>query len=118
MKNNLAIIYKLEIEFKKKYILIGHTFNLEEAQKDIIYKLKNNKHENIMLQKIYNSVVSESDPQHLGLYLKFKTLQALRQSYYPSNVLPLVMEQLEKSFIETIQVDLKMKNKEDLLLNI
>lgn len=115
----LAIIYKLEIESqRKKYIFIGHTFNLEETQKDIIYKLKNNEHENIRLQKLHNSVMSEADPQHLGLYLKFETLQALRQSYYPSNVLPLVMEQLEKSFIETIREDLKMKNKEYLLLNI
>lgn len=115
----LAIVYKLEIEFqRKKYIFIGHTFNFEETQKDIIYKLKNNEHENIRLQKLYNSVMSEADPQHLGLYFRFETLQALRQSYYPNNVLPLVMEQLEKSFIETIREDLKMKNKEDLLLNI
>lgn len=115
----LAIIYKLEIEFqKKKYLFIGHTFNLEETQKEIIYKLKNNEHENIRLQKLYNSVMSESDPQHLGLYFRFETLQALRQSYYPNNVLPIVMKQLEKSFVETIREDLKMKNKENLLLNM
>lgn len=115
----LAIVYKLEVEFqRKKYIFIGHTFNLEETKKDIIYKLKNNEHENIRLQKLYNSVISEVNPQHLGLYLKFETLQALRQAYYPGNVLPLVMVQLEKSFVETIREDLKIKNKEDLLLNI
>ena len=38
-------------------------------------------------------------------------------SYYPKNVLPLLMEQLEKSFINTIYQEYKSKGKEYLLLN-
>lgn len=119
MINKLAIIYKICINTNyKTYVFVGHTFNLEKTQIDILNKLKNNEHENIKLQKLYNSVMREADPQHLGLYFRFETLQALRAEYYPTNILSLVMEQLEKSFIETIRADLKMKNKEDLLLNM
>lgn len=118
MIGNLAIVYHLKIEIdREKYIFVGHTFNFQETQKDILDKLKNNKHENIRLQKVYNLLIQQVDPQHLGLYFKFETLQALRQEYYPENVLPLVMEQLEKSFINTIREDYILKNKEYLILN-
>ena len=59
----------------------------------------------------------KSKPEILGLHLRFETLQGLRPSYYPKNVLPLLMEQLEKSFINTIYQEYKSKGKEHLLLN-
>lgn len=117
MINKLAIVYQLSIEInREKYIFIGHTFDLMKTQKEILEKLKNGKHENINLQNKFNELM-EIDPLRLGLYFRFETLQALRPDYYPCNVLPLVMEQLEQSFINTIREDYKNKNKEDLLLN-
>lgn len=118
MLDKLAIIYKICININyKTYVFVGHTFDLPRTQEEILTKLKKNNHENIKLQSKFNEVI-QLDPQLLGLYFKFETLQALRTEYYPSNILPIVMEQLEKSFIETIREDLKLKNKLDLLLNI
>ena len=117
MISKLAIVYQLSIDIDfNKYIFIGHTFDLQQTQKDILHKLRNNKHENIKLQNKFNELL-ETDPQHLGLHFRYETLQALRPDYYPSNVLPLVMEQLEKSFINTIYQEYKEKNKEYLILN-
>lgn len=117
MIDKLAIIYKLTIDLDfKKYIFIGHTFDLLKTQKDILEKLKTGKHENINLQNKFNELM-KSKPEILGLYLRFETLQGLRPCYYPNNVLPLVMEQLEKSFINTIYDDYKVRGKEYLILN-
>lgn len=117
MISKLAVIFKITINIKlEKYIFIGHTFDLIKTQEDILYRLKNGKHENNRLQNKFNELM-ETDPKHLVLDFKFETLQALRPDYYPNNILPLVMEQLETSFIETIREDLKIKSKENLLLN-
>lgn len=117
MISKLAIVYQLSIDIDfNKYIFIGHTFDLQQTQKDILHKLRNNKHENIKLQNKFNELL-ETDPQHLGLHLRFETLQGLRPCYYPNNVLPLIMEQLEKSFINTIYDDYKSRGKEYLILN-
>lgn len=117
MISKLAIVYKISIFINfEKYIFIGHTFNLQKEQDKILHKLRNNMHENIKLQNKFNELI-EDDPQHLGLNFTYETLQALRPDYYPNNVLPLVMEQLEKSFINTIYDDYKVRGKEYLILN-
>ena len=116
--DKLAVVYKLSIDIKhEKYILIGHTYDLMETKKGIIEELQNNRHGNRRLQEKYNKLL-ESDPKHIGLYLNFESLQSLRPSYYPKNVLPLLMEQLEKSFINSIYDDYKNQGKEYLILNI
>ncbi|MFR3071860.1 MAG: hypothetical protein ACLTK8_03400 [Paeniclostridium sp.] len=117
MISNLAIVYQLSIEVdKQKYIFIDYTFDLIKTKQDIIDKLKENRYENINLQNKFNELIS-MDPLLLELHFKFETLQALRPDYYPENVLPLLMEQITKSFVKTIKEDYKNKNKEDLLLN-
>lgn len=117
MIDKLAIVYEIQIDIDfKTYIFIGHTFDLLKTQKEILEKLKIGKHENINLQNKFNELM-KSKPEILGLYLRFETLQSLRPCYYPNNVLPLVMEQLEKSFINTIYQEYKVKNKEYLILN-
>ncbi|MGL5752119.1 MAG: hypothetical protein ACRCXT_16420 [Paraclostridium sp.] len=113
----LAIVYKFTIHIKcKEYIFIGHTFDLEKTKSDLLLELKNKEHKNKKLQKKFDEV-EFFDPLLAGLYFNFKTLQALRPDYYPRNVLPMVMEQLEKSFIEEIRTDYKSKGKEYLILN-
>ncbi len=113
----LAIIYELSIYIDfKKYVFIGHTFDLLKTQDEIIYELRNNRHKCKRLQEKFNELM-EQEPKVLGLHMRFETLQSLRPCYYPNNVLPLVMEQLEKSFINTIYQEYKEKNKEYLILN-
>lgn len=117
MINKLAIIYKILIDIDfKTYVFVGHTFDLMKTQDEILHKLRNKKHENTNLQNKFNELM-ETEPQQLGLNLRYETLQALRPDYYPSNVLPIVMEQLEISFVGTIRDDLKCRGKEYLLLN-
>lgn len=117
MIDKLAIVYEIQIYIDfKTYIFIGHTFDLEKTKEEVLYKLKNNEHECKKLQDKFNELM-KSKPEILGLYLRFETLQGLRPCYYPNNVLPLVMEQLEKSFINTIYQEYKEKNKEYLILN-
>lgn len=117
MIDKLAIVYEIQIYIDfKTYIFIGHTFDLEKTKKEVLYKLKNNEHECKKLQDKFNELM-KSKPEILGLHLRFETLQGLRPCYYPNNVLPLVMEQLEKSFINTIYQEYKEKNKEYLILN-
>lgn len=117
MIDKLAIIYKLTIDLDfKKYIFIGHTFDFLKTQKEMIEKLKDGKHENVKLQGKFDDLM-EQKPKILGLHMRFETLQSLRPCYYPNNVLPLVMEQLEKSFINTIYDDYKVRGKEYLILN-
>ena len=107
MIDKLAIVYEIQIDIDfKTYIFIGHTFDL----------LKTKVHECKKLQDKFNELM-KSKPEILGLHLRFETLQGLRPSYYPKNVLPLLMEQLEKSFINTIYQEYKSKGKEHLLLN-
>ena len=117
MIDKLAIVYEIQIDIDfKTYIFIGHTFDLLKTKEEVIYKLKNNIHECKKLQDKFNELM-KSKPEILGLHLRFETLQGLRPSYYPKNVLPLLMEQLEKSFINTIYQEYKSKGKEHLLLN-
>lgn len=117
MIDKLAIVYEIQIYIDFKiYIFIGHTFDLEKTKEEVLYKLKNNEHECKKLQDKFNELM-KSKPEILGLHLRFETLQGLRPCYYPNNVLPLVMEQLEKSFINTIYQEYKEKNKEYLILN-
>lgn len=117
MINNLAIIYKIciDIDFKT-YMFIGHTFDLEKTKKEILTKLKNNRHENNNLQNKFNEAIRESR-NLIGLFVKFETIQSLRTEYYPTNILPHVMNSLEKDFINKLRSDLKITNKEELLLN-
>lgn len=113
----MAIIYKLSIEVnREKYIIIGHTFDLLETQDRILNDLKEGSYDNIKFQEKYNELIKQ-DIDILGLYITFETLQALRPAYYPSNVLPMLMEQLEKSYIKTIYEDYKIRGKEYLILN-
>ena len=115
--DKLAIIYQISIDINnQKYIFIGHTFDLLKTQDEILHKLRNGKHENINLQNKFNELI-ETDPKPLGLYFRYETLQALRPSYYPKNVLPMLMELLEQSYIKTIYEDYKTKGKEYLILN-
>lgn len=117
MIDKLAIVYKISIKIDfKTYIFIGHTFDLLKTQEEVIHKLRNKKHECKRLQEKFNELM-ENEPELLGLYLKFETLQGLRPAYYPKNVLPMLMELLEKSFINTIYEDYKIKGKEHLILN-
>lgn len=117
MIDKLAIVYEIQIDIDfKTYIFIGHTFDLLKTKEEVIYKLKNNIHECKKLQDKFNELM-ETKPEILGLHLRFETLQGLRPAYYPKNVLPLLMEQLEKSFINTIYQEFKSKGKEYLLLN-
>lgn len=117
MIDKLAIVYEIQIDIDfKTYIFIGHTFDLLKTKEEVIHKLKNNIHECKKLQDKFNELM-KSKPEILGLHLRFETLQGLRPSYYPKNVLPLLMEQLEKSFINTIYQEYKSKGKEYLLLN-
>ena len=82
----------------------------------MIHELQNGKHKCKRLQEKFNELM-KSNPDILGLHIRFETLQGLRPAYYPKNVLPLLMEQLEKSFINTIYQEYKSKGKEYLLLN-
>lgn len=117
MISKLAIVYQLSIDIDfNTYVFIGHTFDLLKTQEEEIQKLRNNKHENKKLQEKFNQLI-EKKPKLLGLHLRFKTLQALRPDYYPSNVLPMLMKELEKSFINTIREDYKDRGKEHLILN-
>lgn len=117
MISKLAIIYKILIDIDfQTYIFIGHTFDLMKTQSEILHKLENNKHENVKLQTKFNELIN-LDPQHLGLHFRYETLQALRPDYYPNNVLPMVMKQLETSYISTIKDDYKSKGKDYLILN-
>ena len=113
----LAIVYEIQIDIDfNTYIFIGHTFDLLKTKEEVIHKLKNNIHECKKLQDKFNELMINK-PEILGLHLRFETLQGLRPRYYPKNVLPLLMEQLEKSFINTIYQEYKSKGKEYLLLN-
>lgn len=113
----LAIVYEIQIDIDfNTYIFIGHTFDLLKTKEEVIHKLKNNIHECKKLQDKFNELMA-TKPEILGLHLRFETLQGLRPNYYPKNVLPLLMEQLEKSFINTIYQEYKSKGKENLLLN-
>lgn len=115
--SKLAIIYEIQISIDfKTYIFIGHTFDLLKTKEEVLHKLKNNTHECKKLQDKFNELMKQ-EPEILGLHLRFETLQALRPCYYPKNVLPLLMEQLEKSFINTTYQEYKSKGKEHLLLN-
>lgn len=117
MIDKMAIVYEIQIDIDyKTYIYIGHTFDLLKEQDDVLNKLKNNIHESKKLQEKFN-LLMESEPEILGLDFRFKTLQGIRPCYYPKNVLPLLMEQLEKSFIKTIYDDYKSRGKEYLILN-
>lgn len=117
MISKMAIVYEIKIDIDfKTYIFIGHTFDLPKTKNEVLHKLRNNEHECKKLQRIFNKLM-ELDPDVLGLHLSFNTLQGLRPDYYPKNVLPLLMEQLEKSFINTIYEDYKSKGKEYLILN-
>lgn len=117
MISKLAIVYEIQIDIDfKTYIFIGHTFDLEKTKNEVLHKLRKNEHECKSLQGMFNKLI-ELDPDVLGLHLRFNTLQGLRPDYYPKNVLPLLMEQLEKSFINTIYEDYKSKGKEYLILN-
>ena len=115
--DKLAIIYKISIDINnQKYIFIGHTFDLLKTKEENLHKLRAGKHENINLQNKFNELI-KTDPKILGLYFTYDTLQALRPAYYPKNVLPMLMEQLEKSYIKTIYEDYKTRGKEYLILN-
>lgn len=117
MISKLAIVYEIQIDIDfKTYVFIGHTFDLEKTKDEVIDKLKNNMHECKKLQDMFNKLMKQ-EPEILGLHLRFNTLQGLRPDYYPKNVLPLLMEQLEKSFINTTYQEYKSKGKEYLLLN-
>ena len=117
MIDKLAIVYKLSIDIDfKTYIFIGHTFDLLKTKEQVIHELQNGKHKCKRLQEKFNELM-KSNPDILGLHIRFQTLQGLRPAYYPKNVLPLLMEQLEKSFINTIYQEYKSKGKEYLLLN-
>ena len=117
MISKMAIVYEIQIDLDfKTYIFIGHTFDLQKTKEEVLHKLRNNKHECEKLQSMFNSLMKQN-PEILGLHLRFNTLQGLRPDYYPKNVLPLLMEQLEKSFINTIYEDYKNKGKEYLILN-
>ena len=115
--DKLAIVYKISIDINnQKYIFIGHTFDLLKTKEENLHKLRIGKHENVNLQNKFNELI-KTDPKILGLYFTYDTLQALRPAYYPSNVLPMLMEQLEKSYIKTIYEDYKIRGKEYLILN-
>lgn len=117
MIDKLAIIYEIQINIDfKTYVFIGHTFDLLKTQEQVIHKLRNGEHECRRLQDKFDELMQHK-PEILGLYLRFETLQALRPCYYPKNVLPLLMEQLEKSFINSTYQEYKSKGKEYLLLN-
>lgn len=98
MINKLAIIYKIciNIDFKN-YVYIGHTFDYEKTKKDILCKLQNNRFHNDKLQNKFNEATKDTDL--IGLAIQFKTLQSLRTELYPTNILPIVMNELEKDFI-------------------
>lgn len=113
----MAIVYEIQIDIDfKTYVFIGHTFDLLKTQEEVLHKLRNNIHECKKLQDKFN-ILMEQEPEILGLHLRFKTLQGLRPCYYPSNVLPMLMKELEKSFINTVYEDYKSKGKEYLILN-
>lgn len=117
MIDKLAIVYEIQIDIDfKTYVFIGHTFDLLKEQEEVLHKLRNNKHECKKLQDKFNELINQ-EPKILGLHFRFKTLQGLRPAYYPDNVLPLLMEQLEKSFINTVYEDYKIRGKEYLILN-
>ena len=87
MIDKLAIVYEIQIDIDfKTYIFIGYTFDLLKEQEDVLHKLRNNIHECKRLQDKFN-ILMEQEPEILGLYLRFKTLQGLRPCYYPKNVL-------------------------------
>ena len=117
MISKLAIVYQLSIDIDfKTYVFIGHTFDLLKTQDQVIYELQNKKHGCKRLQEKFNKLM-KSNPEILGLHIRFETLQGLRPDYYPKNVLPMLMEQLEKSYIKTIYEDYKSRGKEYLILN-
>lgn len=117
MISKLAIVYQLSIDIDfKTYVFIGHTFDLLKTQDQVIHELQNGKHDCKRLQEKFNELM-KSNPEILGLHIRFETLQGLRPDYYPKNVLPMLMEQLEKSYIKTIYEDYKTRGKEYLILN-
>lgn len=117
MISKLAIVFELSLYINfERYIFIGHTFDLQKTQDEILNKLMNNEHENTKLQNKFNELLA-TDPQHLGVNFRYKTLQALRPYYYPSNVLPMVMKQLETAFVTSVKQDYSTRGKEYLILN-
>lgn len=117
MIDKLAIIYEIQIDIDfKTYVFIGHTFDLMKTKEQVIHELQNGKHKCKRLQEKFNELM-KSNPDILGLHIRFETLQGLRPAYYPKNVLPILMEQLEKSFIDTIYEEYKRNGKEHLILN-
>ncbi|MGM9534070.1 MAG: hypothetical protein ACI3VR_02410 [Intestinibacter sp.] len=117
MISKLAIVYEIQIDIDfKTYVFIGRTFDLLKTKDEVLHKLRNNIHECKNLQDTFNRLMKQ-EPEILGLHLRFNSLQGLRPDYYPKNVLPLLMEQLEKSFISTTYQEYKRKGKEYLILN-
>ncbi len=116
----LAIVYKMTLYYNfERYIYIGSTMDLQKEKEELIEKLNKNKHSNEFLQIAFNKVkdISEKSNEPLGTNIQFKTLQSLRPEYYPNNVLPMVLKELEKNFINRAYEDYKAKNKEYLLIN-
>lgn len=112
--SNLAIIYKIILKYKnEKYIYIGSTLDLNSTREEIFRSLDKGNHSNYRLQKVYDLIKDIGEVE----YIKIDVLQALRKCYYQNNILPIVLEQLEKSFVTTIKEDYKNKNKEYLVLN-
>ena len=84
MIDKLAIVYKLSIDIDfKTYIFIGHTFDLLKTKEQVIHELQNGKHKCKRLQEKFNELM-KSNPDILGLHIRFETLQGLRPAYYPS----------------------------------
>ena len=55
MKEKICGIYKIECNVNdKKYVYIGKSIDIDKRWHDHIYELKNNKHNNIFMQKLYN----------------------------------------------------------------
>lgn len=116
----LAIVYKMTLYYNfERYIYIGSTMDLQKEKEELIEKLNKNKHSNEFLQIAFNKVkdISEKSNEPLGTNIQFETLQSLRPEYYPNNVLPMVLKELEKNFINRAYEDYKAKNKEYLLIN-
>lgn len=116
----LAIVYKMTLYYNfERYIYIGSTMDLQKEKEELIEKLNKNKHSNEFLQIAFNKVkdISNKCNEHLGVNIQFETLQSLRPEYYPNNVLPMVLKELEKNFINRAYEEYKAKNKEYLLIN-
>ncbi len=116
----LAIVYKMTLYYNfERYVYIGSTMDLQKEKEELIEKLNKNKHRNEFLQIAFNKVkdISEKCNEPLGTNIQFETLQSLRPEYYPNNVLPMVLKELEKNFINRAYEDYKAKGKEYLLIN-